>query len=159
MATDFGSNPAEPKALNNLFSYLVNSIDTAALLPDALSKNLITDHQRTECYIEADPYKKAQTFVGYLQRAVNADYSNYYTFVRILKETGQEKIAFRLRGKAETSQDVYIIICVCYRPFRCESRLVQKSINTPIFRALLEGKGLPKVALLPKKHSDSRLDS
>ena len=46
-----------------------------------------------------------------------------------------------------------------YRPFRCESRLVQKSINTPIFRALLEGKGLPKVALLPKKHSDSRLDS
>ena len=46
-----------------------------------------------------------------------------------------------------------------YRPFRCESHLVQKSINTPIFRALLEGKGLPKAALLPKKYSDSRLDS
>ena len=99
MATAGGSSPAaEPEALKHSFSYLVNSIDTAALLPAALSNNLITDRQRTECYNEADPYKKAETFVGYLQRAVNADYDNYYTIVQILKKNGQAKIASRLRG-------------------------------------------------------------
>ena len=89
---------AEPEALKHLFCYLVNSIDTAALLPAALSRDLITDRQRTECYNETDPYKKAETFVGYLQRAVNADYDNYYTIVQILKKNGQAKIASRLRG-------------------------------------------------------------
>ena len=98
MATAGGSSPAEQEALKNSFSYLVNSIDTAALLPAALSRNLITDRQRTECYNEADPYKKAETFVGYLQRAVNADYDNFHIFVQILKETGQTKIASCLRG-------------------------------------------------------------
>ena len=92
------ASPAEPEALKHSFSYLVNSIDTAALLPAALSRDLITDRQRTECYNEADPYKKAETFVGYLQRAVNADYDNFHTFVQILKETGQAKIVSRLRG-------------------------------------------------------------
>ena len=92
------SIPAEPEALKHSFSYLVNSIDTAALLPAALSRNLITDRQRTECYNEADPYKKAETFIGHLQRAVNGDYTNFHIFVRILQETGQAKIAFRLRG-------------------------------------------------------------
>ena len=38
----------------------------------------------------------------------------------------------------------HVEVHAMYRPFRCESRLVQKSINTPILRALLEGKGLPK---------------
>ena len=52
------SPAAEPEALKHSFSYLVNSIDTAALLSVALSRNLITDRQRTECYNEADPYKK-----------------------------------------------------------------------------------------------------
>ena len=66
---------AEPEALKHLFCYLVNSIDTAALLPAALADNLITDRP---CYNEADPYKKAETFVGYLQRAVNADYDLHY---------------------------------------------------------------------------------
>ena len=92
------SSPAEPEALKHSFCYLVNSIDTAALLPAALSRNLITDRQRTQCYNEADPYKKAETFVGYLQRAVNGDYNNFHTFVQILRETGQAQIAFRLRG-------------------------------------------------------------
>ena len=88
----------EWEALKHLFSYLVNSIDTAALLPAALSKNLITDRQREECSNETDSYKKAEKFLGYLQRAVNADYDNYYIFVQILKKTGQERIASRLRG-------------------------------------------------------------
>ena len=92
------SPAAEPDALNHSFSYLVNSIDTAALLPATLSRDLITDRQRTECYNEADPYKKAETFVGYLQRAVNADYYKFHTFVQILQETGQPQIASRLRG-------------------------------------------------------------
>ena len=93
-----GGPAAEPEALKHLFSYLVNSIDTAALLPAALSKNLITDRQRTECSNETDPYKKAEKFLGHLQRAVNADYENYYTIIQILKETSQAQIASRLRG-------------------------------------------------------------
>ena len=93
-----GESPPELEALKHLFSYLVNSIDTAALLPAALSRNLITDRQRTECYNEADPYKKAEIFLGYLQRAVNTDYDNYHTFVQILKQTDQAQIASRLRG-------------------------------------------------------------
>ena len=43
-----GSSPAaEPEALKHSFSYLVNSIDTAALLTAALSRNLITDRQQS----------------------------------------------------------------------------------------------------------------
>ena len=91
--------PAEPEALKHSFSYLVNSIDTAALLPATLSRNLITDRQRTECYNEADPYKKAETFVGYLQRAVNGDYYKFHTFVQILpRNRTSTRIASRLRG-------------------------------------------------------------
>ena len=95
---DSSSPAAEPEALKHLFSYLVNSIDTAALLPAALSRNLITDRQRAECTNETDPYKKAETFLGHLQRAVNADCSNYHTIIQILKETGQVKIVSRLLG-------------------------------------------------------------
>ena len=96
---DWAERPAaELVALEHSFSYLVNSINTAALLPAALSTNLITDSQRSECYSEANPYKKAETFLGYLLRAVNADYDNYHTFVQILKKTKQAKIASRLRG-------------------------------------------------------------
>ena len=97
-ATAGGCSPAEQEALKHSFSYLVNNIDTAALLSAALSRNLITDHQRTECSNEIDPYKKAEMFVGYLQRAVNADYDNYYTIVQILKRTNQAHIASHLRG-------------------------------------------------------------
>ena len=59
---------------------------------------LLSGAPRTECYNEADPYKKAETFVGYLQRAVNGDYHKFYTFVQILQETDQTQIASRLRG-------------------------------------------------------------
>ena len=93
------SPAAEPEALKQLYSYLVNSIDTAALLPVALSKNLITDRQRTECSNETDSvYQRAEKFLSYLQRAVNAEYYNYHLFVLILKETNQAQIASRLRG-------------------------------------------------------------
>ena len=97
------SDPAEPEALKHSFSYLVNSIDAAILLPAALSRNLITDRQRSECASETDPYKKAETFVACLQRAINGDYENFYTFVQILKETGQAHIASHLRGQSQTS--------------------------------------------------------
>lgn len=93
------SSAAEPEALKHMFSYLVNSVDTAALLPAALSRGLITDRQRSECSNETDPYKKAEMFVGYLQRAVNGDYYNYHVFVQILQENGQGHIATRLRGR------------------------------------------------------------
>ena len=92
------SPAAEPEALEHCFSYLVNSIDADALLPAALSRNLITVHQRTECRNETDKYKKAEMFLGHLQRAVNADGSNYHTFVQILNQTGQAQIASHLRG-------------------------------------------------------------
>ena len=98
MATAGGST-AEPEALKHSFSYLVSSIDTAALLPAALSKELITDRQRTDCSSETDSaYQKAEKFLSYLQRAVNGDYYKFHTFVQILQETGQSHIASCLRG-------------------------------------------------------------
>ena len=96
-ATTVGS-PAESEALKHLFSYLVNSVDTAGLLPVALSRGLIMNRQRSECSNESDSYKKAETFVGFLQRAVNGDYYKFHAFVQILQETGQAHIASRLRG-------------------------------------------------------------
>ena len=95
---DVSSTSAESEALIHAFSYLVKSINTASLLPVALSRNLIADRQRTECCTETDPYKKAEMFLGYLQRAVNADCDNFNIFVLILEETGQAQIASRLRG-------------------------------------------------------------
>ena len=92
------SPAAVSETLKHCFSYLVNTIDTDALLPAALSRSLISDRQRTECYNETNPYKKAETFLGHLQRAVNADYNNYYTFVQIMEETGQANIVSRVRG-------------------------------------------------------------
>ena len=98
MATIGECPPAEPEALKHSFSYLVKSIDTVALLPVALSKNIITERQRSECSSELDPYKKADIFLGHLQRAVNGDYDKFHTFVQLLKETNQTQIATRLRG-------------------------------------------------------------
>ena len=73
--------------------YLVNSIDATALLPAALSTNLITSQQRSECATKTDP---KETFVGYIEQAVNGDYDNFHIFIQILKETGQAHIASRL---------------------------------------------------------------
>ena len=96
--TEIAEPRAESEALEHSFSYLVNSIDTAALLPAAMSGNLITDRQRTECFNESDPYKKTETFLGYLQRAVNGDYHKFDTFLDILQKSSQQHIVTRLRG-------------------------------------------------------------
>ena len=97
MATAAGSS-AESEALRLAFGYLVNSIDSNSVLPAALSAHLISDSQRSECASEADPFKKAEKFLGHLQRAVNGDSNKYYIFIRVLKETGQASIASRLQG-------------------------------------------------------------
>ena len=97
MATRAGSF-AEPEALKLAFSYLANSIDAAALLPAAMSMRLITERQRSECASELDPYKKAEVFLGHLQRAVNGDYIKFHAFVQVLYESGQASIARRLHG-------------------------------------------------------------
>ena len=89
---------AEPETLKLVFSYLANSIDAAALLPAAMSRQLITERQRSECASELDPYKKAEVFLGHLQRAVNGDYIKFHAFVQVLHETGQASIAWRLHG-------------------------------------------------------------
>ena len=86
---------AEPEALNLAFSYLANSIDAGALLPAAMSRQLITERQRSECASEVDPYKKA-VFLGHLQRAVKG---NYIKFHEVLNDSGQATIARRLHGK------------------------------------------------------------
>ena len=98
MAALAGSS-SEPEALKLAFSYLVNSIDAAALLPAAMSRQLITERQRSECASELDPYKKAELFLGHLQRAVNGDYIKFHAFVQVLRDTGQPSIAWRLHGK------------------------------------------------------------
>ena len=98
MATAGGSS-AESEALRLAFSYLVNSIDSTALIPAALSAHLISDSQRSECDSVADSFKRAGNFLGHLQRAVNGDSNKYHTFIRVLKETGQASIASRLGGE------------------------------------------------------------
>ena len=98
MATAVG-NFAESEALKISFDHLVNSIDTAALLPKALRAHLVSEPQRSECASEPDPYKKAEKFLGHLQRAVNGDSNKYHTFIQVLKETGQASIASRLGGE------------------------------------------------------------
>ena len=97
IATSAGSS-AESEALKIAIDYLVNSIDTAALLPKALRAHLISEHQRSECASEVDPYKKAEKFLGHLLIAVNGDSNKYHTFMQVLKETGQASIASRLQG-------------------------------------------------------------
>ena len=97
MATSAGSS-AESEALKIEFDYLATVIDTAALLPNALSRQLISERQRIDCASEPEPYKKADKFLGHLQRAVNGDSNKYHTFIQVLKETGQASIASRLQG-------------------------------------------------------------
>ena len=83
---------AESEALKQAFNYLVKSIDTNALLPASMGRNLITEFQRSECASEPDPYKKAGMFLGHLRRAVNGDCDKFHTFVQILYKTGQDTI-------------------------------------------------------------------
>ena len=98
MATSCSPSSAESESLKVSFSYLVNSIDTSSLLSGALSNNLITDRQRTDCVNEPDPYKKAEKFLGHLQREVNGDSNKFHTFVQLLDKSGHVKLAYRLRG-------------------------------------------------------------
>ena len=88
----------EKETLKLLFGYLVDSIDTATLLPYALSRCLISEQQRSDCASEVDPYRKADKFLTYLQRSVNGDSNKFHTFVKILRETNQESIAVYIQG-------------------------------------------------------------
>ena len=99
MATATAGSSAESEALKIAFDYLVNSIDTESLLSKALSSQLISERQRSECASEPEPYEKAEKFLGHLQRAVNGDSNKYHTFIQVLKETGQASIASRLCGE------------------------------------------------------------
>ena len=89
---------AESKALKLAFEYLVDGIDAASLLPGALSSKLITDRQRTDCVDEGDPYKKAEKFIGHLQRVINGDRNKFYTFIHLLDRSGHVELVSRLRG-------------------------------------------------------------
>ena len=99
MATCTGT--AEQETLKLMFSYLANSIDAAAILSAALSRQLITEPQRVDCFSEPDPNKKAEKFLGHLQRAVNGDSNKYHIFVQVLNESGQESIASRLKTQGK----------------------------------------------------------
>ena len=102
MASTAGSSAGssvESEALKIAFDYLINGIDTAALLPKALGTHLVSEPQRSECANETDPYKKAEKFLGHLLRAVNGDSNKFHIFIRVLNETGQASIASRLRGE------------------------------------------------------------
>ena len=105
MATFTGM--AEQETLKLTFSYLANSIDAAALLSAALSRQLITERQRLECFSEPDPNKQAEKFLGHLQRAVNGDSNKFHIFVQLLNESDQESIASRL--KTQGNQQLNLI--------------------------------------------------
>ena len=99
MATSCSPSSAESESLKVSFSYLVNIVSTPLLSsPARLSNNLITDRQRTDCVNEPDPYKKAEKFLGHLQREVNGDSNKFHTFVQLLEKSGHVKLASRLRG-------------------------------------------------------------
>ena len=102
MATAAGSS-AESEALKLAYSYLVDSIDSAVVLPKAFSANLISASQRSECASETDPFKTADKFIGHLVRAVNSESKKYHTFIQVLKEAGQASIASRLEGSDANS--------------------------------------------------------
>ena len=95
------TSTAEQETLKLMFSYLVNSIDTDGLLPAALSRQLITESQRVECFCEPDLNKKAGKFLGHLQRAVNGDSEKYHIFVQLLNDSGQASIASHLKTQGE----------------------------------------------------------
>ena len=99
MATAAGSS-AESEALKHAFAYLVDSIDTASVLPISLSRGLISERQGSECNSEPDPYRKAEKFLFHLQREVNGDSNKYHVFKQILKTTGRDIIASRLGGES-----------------------------------------------------------
>lgn len=65
----FADSSAESEALRLSFSYLVNNIIIHTILYDALSRNLISKHQREECAGVPDLYERAKMFLGHLQRA------------------------------------------------------------------------------------------
>ena len=89
----------EAETLKLDYSYLVNSIEIDSLIPIALSRQLLTNRQRDDCCAgESTDYKKAEKFLSYLQRAINGDSDKFHTFVQILDETRQVKIASKLRG-------------------------------------------------------------
>ena len=90
--------PAEAMVFERNFSYLVESIDATYVLPEALSKGLITARQKSECSRESDPYEKADEFLGYLYRRIIRDHKMFHTFLQVLDQTGQESIAKHLRG-------------------------------------------------------------
>ena len=96
MATAAGRS-AESEALTLAFPFLVKSIDSTSVLPAALSADLISESQRSDCDSETDSFKRADKLVGHLQRAVNGDSNKYHTFVQVLKETGQASIASYLQ--------------------------------------------------------------
>ena len=99
MATCTGT--AEQETLKLTFSYLVNSIDAAGLLPAALSRQLITERQRVDCLSEPDPYQKAEKFLGHLQRAVNGDSEKFHIFLQLLNDCGHESIASHLKTQGK----------------------------------------------------------
>lgn len=92
------SDTAEVVALVRAFSYLSKSIDAASVIPEALSKGLITQNQMSDCSRCENIYKKAETFLNYLLRTVNGNSRYFHTFAEVLDRIGQESVAAHLRG-------------------------------------------------------------
>ena len=103
---------AEQETLKLMFSYLANSIDTAGLLPAALSRQLITERQRVECFSETDQNKQAEKFLGHLQRAVNGDSEKFHIFVQLLNDCGQASIASRLKTQGKHVASKFTPLCL-----------------------------------------------
>ena len=79
------SRSEEAEVLKLALEYLVTTIDTSSLLPAALSRGLIREQQKADCTSVSNPYKKAEKFLEYLQRAVNGDSRKFHTFVQLLE--------------------------------------------------------------------------
>ena len=90
--------PPEIKAFLAQFANLTNSIDIVSAIPEAVQLGLINPRQRAKCATKQDVFEKAEEFLGMIERKLNENIQNFYTFVKLLRIIDQEKLAQALEG-------------------------------------------------------------
>ena len=107
--------PLEIKTFEARFAYLTNSSDINAALSEAVELGLVSTRQRATCAAKQDVFEKAEEFLGMIVRKLNEDIGNFYTFLKLLKRIGQEKLSQTLEGSRERNASInfnYFLIVV-----------------------------------------------
>ena len=88
--------PPHIAAFEAKLDYMIDSIDAGSLAPACLAAGLIKERQRSECFRESEPFKKAELLLGYVKQSIIAERTNFDTFVAILRRTGHSSQADKL---------------------------------------------------------------